>query len=213
MKANLYLTVFLFVLINFLFCVSSRNVFAQKSEVQYKRVLFVNRNDENSAVVRPRVFKSPVKKEISDNKATETAAAPKATVNFSYEHAVFELINKQRTANGLNPLVWNDDIAKIARVHSEEMANNKFFDHKGLNGLMVNNRADAIGLSKWRSIGENIAYNRGYANPLEFAVEGWMKSPAHRDNILNNRWQESGIGIAILADGTYYFTQVFLLRK
>lgn len=78
---------------------------------------------------------------------------------------------------------------------------------------MINNRADSVGLSKWRSIGENIAYNRGYANPLEFAVEGWMKSPAHRDNILNNRWQESGIGIAILADGTYFFTQVFLLRK
>ncbi|CAN5275248.1 hypothetical protein BH20ACI1_BH20ACI1_23440 [soil metagenome] len=212
MKTKLYLTVFLFVLINFLFCVFSRNVFAQTNEFQYKRILFVNRNDENSVIVRPRVFKSPLKKEVSNNKPTETAA-PKATVNFSCEHAVFKLINKQRTANDLSPLVWNDDVAKIARIHSENMANNKFFDHKGLDGSMINNRADAIGLSKWRSIGENIAYNRGYANPLEFAVEGWMKSPAHRDNILNNRWQESGIGIAILADGTYYFTQVFLLRK
>lgn len=213
MKARLFLTVSLFALINFLFCISSRNIFAQTSEVQYKRVLFVNRNDENSAVVRPRVFKSPVKKEISDSKPTEIAAAPKATVNFSYEHAVFELINKQRTANGLNPLLWNDDVAKIARIHSENMANLKFFDHKGLDGSMVNNRADAVGLSKWRSIGENIAYNRGFANPLEFAVEGWMKSPAHRKNIFNDRWQESGIGIAIMADGNYYFTQVFLLRK
>lgn len=178
MKINLYLTVFLFVLINFLFCVSSRNVFAQTSEVQYKRVLFVIRNDENSAVVRPRVFKSPVKKEVSDNKPTETAAAPKATVNFSYEKQVFELINKKRAEAGLNPLLWNDDMAKIARLHSENMANLEFFDHKGLDGSMVNNRADAVGLSKWRSIGENIAYNRGFANPLEFAVEGWMKSPA-----------------------------------
>ncbi len=210
MKVNLYLTVSLFVLINFLFCVSSRNAFAQTNEFQYKRVLFVNRNDEN--IVRPRVFKSPVEKETSENKPAENAA-PKATVNFSYERQVFELINKKRAEAGLNLLTWNDDVARIARIHSENMANNKFFDHKGLDGSMVNNRADAVGLSKWRSIGENIAYNRGYANPPEFAVEGWMKSPAHRDNILNNRWQESGIGIAIMADGTYYFTQVFLLRK
>ncbi len=210
MKANVYLTVYLFILINFLFCVSSRNIFAQTNEVQYKRVLFVNRNDES--IVRPRVFTSSVKKEISDNKPTENTA-PKATTNFGYERQVFELINKRRAKADLNPLIWNDDAAKIARIHSENMANNKFFDHKGLDGSMVNNRADAIGLSKWRSIGENIAYNRGYADPLEFAVEGWMKSPAHRDNILNNRWQESGIGIAIMTDGTYYFTQVFLLRK
>lgn len=210
MKFNLYLTVFLFILINFLFCVSSRNTFAQTNENQFKRILFVNRSDES--IVRPRVFKSAVKREVSDNKPAEKAA-PKAAVNFSYERQVFELINKKRAELGLNLLIWNDDVAKIARIHSEEMANNRFFDHKSLDGSMVNNRADAIGLSKWRSIGENIAYNRGYTNPLEFAVEGWLKSPAHRDNILNNRWQESGIGVAILADGTHYFTQVFLLRK
>ncbi len=212
MKAKLYLALSLFVLTNFLVCVSSRNIFAQTNQNHYKRILFVNRNDDNSAVVRPRVFESPSKKEISGNNPTKNAA-PKATLNFSFERQVFELINKKRAEAGLNALIWNDEVAKIARIHSENMANNKFFDHKGLDGSMVNNRADAVGLSKWRSIGENIAYNRGFANPLEFAVEGWMKSPAHRDNILNNRWQESGIGIAIMADGTYYFTQVFLLRK
>ncbi len=182
----------------------------KRAKINIKELLFVSRNDEN--VVRSSVVENLSKREVSDNKSTEKAAL-KAITNFSYEKQIFELINKKRAEAGLNLLIWNDDVAKIARIHSEEMANNKFFDHKGLNGSMVNNRADAIGLSKWRSIGENIAYNRGYANPLEFAVEGWLKSPAHRDNILNNRWQESGIGIAILADGTYYFTQVFLLRK
>ncbi len=96
MKANLYLTVFLFVLINFLFCVSSRNVFAQTNENQHKRILFVNRNDENVAVVHPRTFKNPIEKEIPDNKPTETNS-PKAAVNFSYEKQVFEFINKKRS--------------------------------------------------------------------------------------------------------------------
>jgi uncharacterized protein YkwD len=78
---------------------------------------------------------------------------------------------------------------------------------------MVNDRADSFGISKWRAVGENIAYNRGYANPIEFAVDRWMHSPGHRENILNARWKESGIGIAITQDGAYYFTQVFLQRK
>ena len=198
-------------LCSLLFCAFSQNLFAQKLENQNKRILFVNRNDENIGVVRPRVFKISARNDVSDIKPAATKTS-KAT-NFGYERQVFELINKKRAEFGLKPLIWNDDVAKIARIHSEEMANYKYFDHAGHDGSMVNNRADAIGLSKWRSIGENIAYNRGFANPLEFAVEGWMKSPAHRENILNNRWQESGIGIAITADGIYYFTQVFLLRK
>jgi uncharacterized protein YkwD len=78
---------------------------------------------------------------------------------------------------------------------------------------MVNDRADAGGVHKWKAIGENIAFNQGYKNPIEFAVERWMKSTGHRENILNDRWKESGIGIAITADGAYYFTQVFIERK
>jgi uncharacterized protein YkwD len=48
---------------------------------------------------------------------------------------------------------------------------------------------------------------------VEFAVERWMKSPKHRENLLSSRWKESGIGIAVTGNGTYYFTEVFLLRK
>lgn len=139
--------------------------------------------------------------------------AKKAVTNFSFERQAFEEINQQRAANNLPPLIWSDDAAKIARLHSENMANFKFFSHTGLDGSLVNDRADACGISKWRAIGENIAYNRGYANPIEFTVERWMHSEGHRQNILNERWRESGIGVAITDDGTYYFTQVFLQRK
>lgn len=154
---------------------------------------------------RPRVYL---------NKETSTAIpSHKAVTNLEFERQAFAEINGQRAAMSLQPLVWSDEAAKIARLHSENMANFKFFSHEGLDGSMVNDRADSCGISKWRAIGENIAFNRGYANPIEFAVEGWMKSPGHRENILNNRWKESGIGIAITQEGAYYFTQVFLQRK
>jgi len=160
----------------------------------------------SETLTRPRVVKT-----VETN--TDEVSPSKVKTDFTLERQAFELINKQRATLALEPLAWSDEVAKIARLHSENMAKFKFFSHEGIDGLMVNDRADAFGINKWRAISENIAYNRGYENPIEFAVERWMLSPKHRDNLLNSRWEESGIGIAISADGTYYFTEVFLLRK
>lgn len=159
--------------------------------------------DNRSALTRPRIYKSE----------TNSAEKSKAKNSFDLERRAFELINRQREMSGLSPLNWSDDVARIARLHSENMANYNFFSHAGLDGLLVNDRADFFGIRKWRAIGENIAYNQGFENPVEFAVERWMQSPKHRDNLLNARWRESGIGIAVTNDGRYYFTEVFLVRK
>ncbi len=158
----------------------------------------------NTNITRPR---------ISSN-ATETSHTPEKNLSVrGLEQVAFKLANEQRITQGLPPVIWDDDVVRLARLHSENMAKNNFFSHKGLDGLMVSNRADLFGISRWRAIGENIAYNRGYENPAEFTVECWMKSASHRENLLDNRWKESAIGVAVSADGSFYFTQVFLLRK
>lgn len=160
----------------------------------------LTKDKKNEALSRPRVAKTEPK-------------AESANSTFSLEKKVFALINEKRAEQNLPPLAWSDEVAKIARSHSQNMANYKFFSHIGLDGTMVSDRADHFGVSKWRAIGENIAFNRGYENPCEFAVERWMLSATHKQNLLDNRWKESGIGVAVTNDGSYYFTQVFLLRK
>jgi uncharacterized protein YkwD len=130
----------------------------------------------------------------------------------SIERQTFELINKKREALGLSPLVWSDELAELARLHSQDMADKNYFSHRGSDGTMVDDRADKIGIVNWSAIGENIAFLRGYDDAAAFAVERWMESPAHKQNLLDKRWKETGMGVAILPDGTYYFTQVFLLR-
>ena len=180
----------------------SQNGISEKSPQAY----LLSGGDARPAVSRTRFVKS-----VSQNTA-ETPTGNSKT-DFALELEVFELINRQRLENGLEPLEWSDQIAEMARIHSANMANFKFFSHTDLDGALVNDRADLLGIKKWRAIGENIAYNRGYENPAESAVERWMQSPSHRENLLNNRWKESGIGIAVTEDGTYYFTEVFLLRK
>jgi len=129
------------------------------------------------------------------------------------EQEVFTLVNAERNKNGLNTLEWNESLADLARLHSRDMASRKFFGHRGSDGSMVDDRADRIGLGIWRSIGENIAYMRGYDGPAQLAVQKWLESTAHRKNLLGATWKESAIGVAITADGTYYFTEVFLLRR
>lgn len=175
-----------------------------RSANRSKEAYLLSSGDTGSVISRPRIYKPEPPK----------TAQPLKTVNaFNLERRAFELINGQRISSGLEALVWSDDAAKIARLHSENMATYNFFSHKGLDGSLVNDRADFFGVKKWQAIGENIAYNQGFENPVEFAVERWMLSPKHRDNLLSRRWKESGIGIAVTENGTYYFTEVFLSRN
>jgi len=131
----------------------------------------------------------------------------------SAEHIAFDMINQKRAENGLRPLAWSDALAKVARQHSQNMAEFKFFSHRGMDNKMVSDRADNAHLGKWQAIGENIAFNRGYQDPVGKAVELWLSSPSHRHNLMDENWKESAVGVAVGPDGSYYFTQVFLLRK
>lgn len=141
--------------------------------------------------------------------ANESGRASAETV----EQQIFALINAERMKNGLSGLEWSESLAAVARLHSEDMADVKFFSHRGSDGSMVDDRADRLGLGTWRSIGENIAYLRGFDDPAALAVEKWLESAAHRRNLLGPNWKESAVGVAMTEDGTYYVTEVFLLRK
>ncbi|MEO6334859.1 MAG: CAP domain-containing protein [Pyrinomonadaceae bacterium] len=137
----------------------------------------------------------------------------KRTSAGTIEQQIFALINAERSKNGLSELEWSESLAAVARVHSEDMANAKFFGHRGSDGSMVDDRADRMGLGAWSSIGENIAYMQGFDDPAGLAVEKWLESTAHRKNLLGPTWKESAVGVVLTEDGTYYLTEVFLLRK
>jgi uncharacterized protein YkwD len=128
------------------------------------------------------------------------------------ERRAFELINAERQRRGLRPLVMDGSLTRLARYHSENMARGGFLSHTDKQGLDLRGRADAIGLHNWKAIAENIAYNQGYNDPTAFAVERWMISEKHRENVLNDEYTHAGVGVVRASDGTYYFTQVFMRR-
>jgi len=128
------------------------------------------------------------------------------------EQRAFDLINAQRQKRGESPLVWDGELTRMAREHSENMAGRNFFDHTDPQGRNMTMRARDGGVTGWSAIAENIAYNSGYDDPAAFAVERWLISTKHRENILRDEFTHSGIGVARAADGRVYFTQVFVTR-
>lgn len=139
------------------------------------------------------------------------AASSSASAS-SLERRAFDLINEQRIANGERPLVWDAELCRMARLHSDSMARQEFFDHTGPDGRDMRERAHESNIRGWSAMAENIAYNQGFNDPAAFAVERWMRSTKHRDNILNDSFTRSAVGIARSADGRVYLTQVFIAR-
>ena len=124
----------------------------------------------------------------------------------SKETAVYDQINKYRASFGLSPLSLDSRISKLARTHSQNMANGAVpFGHDGFE-QRVQALAKAI---PYLAAAENVASNQGYNDPATQAVQGWLKSDGHRRHI-EGQYNLTGIGIALNAKGQYYFTQIFV---
>ncbi len=128
------------------------------------------------------------------------------------EDEVFALVNEVRRKNNLNALVWDTQLAEIARNYSRQMAEENFFDHFDPQGADVVVRAKKARLKHWSKIGENLFSVENLRNFDVFTVKNWMNSPTHRQNILDADFNTSGIGIVESGDGEIFITQVFIRR-
>lgn len=121
------------------------------------------------------------------------------------ELKVHSLVNEYRSSKNLPALTMNQLILDIAREHSKDMADGTVpFSHEGFadRAERISEQLDTSGVA------ENVAYNYGYSNPGEIAVEGWIESAGHRAN-MEGSYNVTGIGIVENNDGYYYFTQLF----
>ena len=128
------------------------------------------------------------------------------------EKRAFEQTNIVRVKNGLAPLVWDGDVCRMARIHSESMSRLGYFSHVTPEGLRLRERAREVGILRYIVLGENIALNQGFDDPGALAVERWMQSEKHRANILSPEFRAMAIGSFVAADGSVYLTQTFITR-
>lgn len=125
------------------------------------------------------------------------------------EQATERAVALYRLREGVGELARSRTLDLMAREHSRDMASRRFAAHGTPDGRSTIERAAAYGLTYAR-IGENIARMRKPDDPVRRAVEGWIHSPSHRSNLLDPAFTETGIGVAVDAEGTVYFTQVFV---
>ena len=140
--------------------------------------------------------------------AEVTAQAVPEPVSSRTEERLLDRINRLRTEQGLSALVPDARLAEVARDFSCRMARDDAFGHVSPTGQTFMDRVLAAGRD-YRSAAENVAKNVNAKNPVERAVQGWMKSPGHRDNILSREFTVTGIGVCARG-AAFYFTQIFL---
>ena len=124
------------------------------------------------------------------------------------EKMVQQRINEIRQQKGLNSLQNNEKLAQVARNYSRQMAQDNFFSHTGSDNSTLRDRVRSGGIS-YRVVGENLFKSINASEPVPLAIEGWMNSPGHRENILRPAFTQTGIGIWRQGN-TYYMTQLFM---
>src|SRR5713226_2897569 len=121
------------------------------------------------------------------------------------EQAILDATNKEREKEKLPPLKPNKTLCEVARAHSANMAKQGKMEHE-LDGKNPADRVKAAGYIH-AHMAENIAVSDG--EKPEGIVKAWMVSKEHKENILNEKYTEIGIGLAKNDKGETYYTQEF----
>lgn len=128
------------------------------------------------------------------------------------EKLIYEEVNEVRKQYNLPELQWASDVAYVARQHSKDMGVKQYFAHENKKGGMVSERLANNGIV-FSTSAENIFKCKNYPDVVEESVKGWMDSPGHRENILNEQVTETGVGVyEVEGENEYYITQNFIKR-
>ncbi|ORX99630.1 SCP-domain-containing protein [Basidiobolus meristosporus CBS 931.73] len=138
-----------------------------------------------------------------------------AAVTFSGAILAFDpnillaLVNQQRALVGAPALTIDPRLDLAARRHTLYQATMQQMTHDEPN-TTLGQRISATGYP-WSNIGENVA--AGYGDAVS-VLNAWMNSPAHRRNILDPIFTQTGI--AYVPQGSYWtqeFGRPMMMRK
>jgi hypothetical protein len=119
----------------------------------------------------------------------------------SDEAHLLALVNGERAAHGLPAYAPIDDLDALARAHSRDMLRDGRIYHS------PSLEDDVRGC--WTTLGENV----GTGPDVDSVHNAFMNSPEHRSNILDNDFNQVGLGIVVADDGRVYITETFAERR
>jgi len=104
---------------------------------------------------------------------------------------VFLLTNQERQQAGLPTLRFNSTLSESAANKAKDMFANNYWAHNSPSGKSPWEFFKEAGYD-YSVAGENLA--KDFAD-TESLMKAWMKSPTHKANIINQKYQEIGIGV------------------
>ena len=118
---------------------------------------------------------------------------------------LLRLTNYERRSRSIDPLALDETLCAAASLRAREAV--ELWSHERPDGSLFSTVLAEYGVS-YAEAGENLFC----ANALsaQLAVEHWMDSDAHRENLLHESFTLIGLGVAEGADGYWYYTQIFL---
>lgn len=121
------------------------------------------------------------------------------------EIEAFELINKYRAENGLEKLKLSKELQKVAKIKAEDLLESNYFSHTSkLYGSTFNIMKDE-GIT-YSIAGENLAGNIN----SQKAVEAWISSTTHRENIVEEKYNYTAICVIESPEYGKIFVQLFI---
>lgn len=137
----------------------------------------------------------------------------------AFASELFELVNAYRMSNGRSALQWDAPTAAVAQAHTVYQQDLGQLTHAGpppctVPSVCLSERL-LTGAVTFTAAGENVAT---FARDAQAAMDAWIASPAHNDNMLDPAWTHFGAGFregaspANAAMTGPWWTQVFITR-
>jgi uncharacterized protein YkwD len=127
----------------------------------------------------------------------------------SLEADMYAAHNLARTGANVPSLVLDPKLVTIARARAEDMAARNYFSHSSPGGDTAFSLLGQASYS-YTIAAENIARNNyPDSQAVNVAMDGFLNSQSHKENIIDSRFKNVGIGVATGTDGMKYFAVVF----
>ncbi len=120
----------------------------------------------------------------------------KFSIDKAAEQQMLVLVNQEREKRGIGKLSFDDALEEVGALHCKDMFERGYFSHYTPEGFSPFDRMDKADVY-YSYAGENLAL----APSVVTAMQGFMQSPGHKENILSANFGR--VGIAAVDGGMY----------
>jgi uncharacterized protein YkwD len=111
---------------------------------------------------------------------------------------ILKYTNARRIADGIPQLTQDPLLSLAAQKKVDDMNKNQYFEHIAPDGTTIGNLIESTGY-EFIKVGENLA--KGNFNDDNTLVSAWMNSPGHKENILDQKYQNIGVAVGRVTFG------------